>query len=75
MYSTYHFKSSSEITIDLLEAIKAAFKEKPVVITVEEDNNEFELSAEMKDILEERLEEDESIYLSADASIKKLHKK
>ncbi len=37
MHTTYHFKSASEITIDILNAIKTTFKEKSVIITVEED--------------------------------------
>ncbi|MFA6058879.1 MAG: hypothetical protein WC756_11825 [Taibaiella sp.] len=40
MYTTYHFKSVSEINPDILEAIKIAFKGKSVVITVEEENEE-----------------------------------
>lgn len=37
MYTTYHLNSASEITADVVEAIKAAFKEKPIVLTVEEE--------------------------------------
>jgi hypothetical protein len=40
MYTTYHFKSASDITVDVLNAIKTAFKEKPVVITIEEEMDE-----------------------------------
>ncbi len=40
MYATYHFKSAAEINSDIVEAIKAAFKGKPIVITVEEEMNE-----------------------------------
>ena len=40
MYTTYHFKSASEINIDVVDAIKAAFKGRPVVITVDEDLDE-----------------------------------
>lgn len=40
MYSTYHFKSASDITVGVLDAIKAAFKGKPIVITVEEEHDE-----------------------------------
>ena len=40
MYTTYHFKSAADINIDILNAIKTAFKEKPVVITIEEDVDE-----------------------------------
>ncbi len=37
MYSSYRFKSAADIDMDVLNAIKAAFKEKPVVLTVEEE--------------------------------------
>ena len=40
MYTTYHFQSASEINKDIIEAIKAAFKGKPIVITVEEEHDE-----------------------------------
>jgi hypothetical protein len=40
MYTTYHFKSALDINIDVLNAIKTAFKEKPVVITIEEEFDE-----------------------------------
>jgi|GEM_PF-2278918 len=40
MYTTYHFQSAADITVDVLNAIKTTFKEKPVVITVEEEMDE-----------------------------------
>ena len=40
MYTTYHFKSAADINMDIINAIKTAFKEKPVVITIEEDIDE-----------------------------------
>ena len=40
MYTSYHFKSAADINPDILEAIKAAFKGKAVVITVEEESDE-----------------------------------
>ena len=40
MYTTYHFQSATEINTDILDAIKAALKSKPVVITVEEEIDE-----------------------------------
>jgi hypothetical protein len=57
------------------DSIKAAFKSKPITIIVEEDESEFDLSKDMKDILDQRLEEDENTYLTAEASIKQLNKK
>ncbi len=37
MYSTYHLNSAADINEDILKAIKNTFKEKPIVITVEEE--------------------------------------
>ncbi|MBI2257352.1 MAG: hypothetical protein HYU67_00450 [Flavobacteriia bacterium] len=75
MYTTYHLNSAQDINSDILDAIKAAFKSKPITITVEEDHEDFELSTEMKSILDERLQEDEKTYLSAEDSINQLNKK
>jgi hypothetical protein len=75
MYTTYHLTSAQEVSTDILDAIKATFKSKPIIIIVEEDDSNFELTADMKAVLDERLEEDESTYLSAEASINQLNKK
>lgn len=40
MYTTFHFRSADEINGDMIKAIKAAFKSKPVTITVEEEYDE-----------------------------------
>lgn len=48
MYTTYHLKSAQEVSTDLLDAIKATFKSKPITIIVEEDKSNFELTEEMK---------------------------
>lgn len=37
MYTTYHLDSAQDINSDILDAIKANFKSKPIVITVEEE--------------------------------------
>ena len=75
MYTTYHLKSADEITSDLLDSIKAIYKSKPITIIVEEDEDNFEPDDEMKTILDERLEEDEQTYLSAETSIQQLRQK
>ena len=75
MYTTYHLKSAQEINSDLLDAIKAIYKSKPITIIVEEDENNYELDEEMKAILDERLEEDEQTYLTAESSINQLREK
>lgn len=75
MYTTYHLKSAQEVNSDILDAIKATFKSKPITITVEEDESDLELTEDMKKALDDRLQEDESTYLSADDSISQLNKK
>jgi hypothetical protein len=75
MYTTYHLPSAQDINSDILDAIKALFKSKPITIIVEEDDTDFELTTDMKTVLEERLLEDESTYLSAEESINQLNLK
>jgi len=75
MYTTYHLTSAQEVNSDILDAIKATFKTKPITIIVEEDKADFELSTEMKTVLDERIQEDESTYLTVEDSIKQLNKK
>ena len=74
MSTTYYLESADELNSDLLESIKAAYKSKPITITVEEEDY-FELDGEKKAILDERLKEDESTYLSGETSINLLKKK
>lgn len=76
MYTTYHLTSAQELNSDILESIKTAFKSKPITIIVEEDlNDDFELSNQMKAVLDERLIEDDKDYLSSEQSIQKLSSK
>jgi hypothetical protein len=75
MYTTYHLKSAQEINTDILDAIKAVFKSRPITIIVEEDDEGFELTNEMKAVLDERLQENENTYLSGEVSINELNKK
>jgi D-Tyr-tRNAtyr deacylase len=75
MYTTYHLSSAQEVNSDILDAIKLAFKSRPITITIEEEDQDFEISQELKNLLDERLLEDESDYMSADESIKQLKEK
>ena len=75
MYTTYHLTSAQEVSTDILDAIKAAFKSKPITIIVEEDNSDFELTDDMKSVLDERLKEDENSYQTTEESINQLNKK
>jgi len=61
MYTTYHLSSAQEITTDILEAIKANFKSKPIVITVEEemDTTTYLMSSPAnKNMLKKSIEQD-----------------
>ena len=75
MYTTYHLESAQDVSVDLLDSIKATFKSKSITITVEEADCDDELTDEMKAILDERLLEDESTYITGDESIAQLKEK
>ena len=73
MYTTYHLSSAQEVNSDILDAIKLAFKS--ITTTIEEEEQDLELSQEIKNLLDERLLENESDYITADESIKQLKEK
>ena len=75
MYKTYHLTSAQEVNSDILDAIKATFKSRPITIIVEENKEDFDLTTEMKTVLDERLLEDEKNYLTGEDSIKQLNEK
>ena len=75
MYTTYHLSSAQEVNSDILDAIKATFKSRPITIIVEENKVDFDLTTEMKTVLDERLQEDEKNHLTGEESIKQLNKK
>jgi hypothetical protein len=75
MYTTYHLNSAQEINTDILEAIKAVFKTRPITIIVQEDSFEYDLTDEMKSELDNRLQENEETYISAEESLKLLNDK
>ncbi len=75
MYTTFHLTSAQDINADILDAIKATYKSRPITIIVEEDEEHVELSSNMKNVLEERMNEDEETYLSGKDSIKQLIEK
>jgi len=72
MYTTYHLSSAQEVNTDILDAIKATFKSRPITIIVEEDNEDFELSGELKAVLDKRLLDDDTDYLTSEQSINQL---
>lgn len=75
MYTTFHFSSAEEADDRLLDAIKATYKTRPITITVKEDTEEFILTDEMKNIVDERLNEDVATYISGEESINSLKEK
>ena len=75
MHTTYYLDSAQDVNTDLLDSIKATFKSKSIIITVEEAYCEDELTDEMKAILDERLLEDESTYITGEESIAQLKEK
>ena len=56
MHTTYHLTSAQEISTEILDAIKIAYKSRPITITIEEDVN-FEISDETKKMLDFRLKD------------------
>jgi spore coat protein CotF len=63
MNVTYHLASVEELTTDILEAIKANFKSKPIVITVEEeiDATTYLMSSPAnKNVLKKSIEQDKN---------------
>jgi len=75
MQTTYHLVSAQELSTEILDSIKAKFKSKPITIIVKENEDDTELSNEMKSILNDRLKEDEATYLTLDESMDRLKDK
>lgn len=77
MYATYHLTSAQELSADIVDAIKATFKSKPITIIVEEDEGDFEceLTDEQKAILDDRVKEDRTNYLTVEESLNRISKK
>ena len=75
MHTTYHFLSAQELSTEILDSIKAKFKSKPITIIVKENDDEIELSSEMKSMLNDRLKEDEATYLTLNESMDRLKDK
>jgi hypothetical protein len=71
----YHLSSAQDIDSEFLESIKAIFKSKPITIIVEEGENDYDFTSESINILEERLQEDQSDYISGKDSIDQLRVK
>lgn len=73
MQTSFHFNSAQDITTEMLEKIRSTYKAKAVTIIVEEDNSLFySLSDEQKNILDSRLNESATDYISPSESIQRL---
>lgn len=76
MYTTYHLDSAEEIDIKFIDEIKATYKNRPINITImEEENTTFVLSDEQKAILDERLNEDKINYIPSKELFKSIFEK
>ncbi len=75
MTTTYHLSSAQDLNKDIMEAIKMAFQNKAITIVVQEEAKNYELSDNEKSILDQRLNEDKSGYISGEESIKQLNEK
>ena len=68
MQTTYHFLSAQDLSTEILDTIKSTFKSKPITIIVKENEEDIELSNEMKSMLNDRLKEDEATYYTVNES-------
>ena len=75
MFTTYHISSAQDLTTEIINTIKATYKNKAITIIVKEAEDNPILTDDQKSILDERLQEDESTYLSSEESLKQLNKK
>lgn len=75
MQTTFHFSSAEELNSEILNAIKATFKSKPITIIVEDDEENEGLNPQIIAELENRLAEPSTKYITATESIDKLNKK
>lgn len=76
MQTSFHFNSAQDITTEMLEKIRSTYKAKAVTIIVEEDNSSFySLSDEQKNILDSRLNESSTDYISPSESIERLKRR
>ena len=75
MYTTYHFLSAQELSSEIIDTIKAKFKSKSITLIVKENEDEIELSNDLKAMLDDRLKEDEATYLTLNESLDRLKNK
>jgi hypothetical protein len=74
MLTTFRFDSATELTVDVIEAIKVAFKSKAITITVTEEEHQDDTSFFMnrpidKEILLKSIEQDKNNQMTKNVNI------
>ena len=73
MYTSYHFSSAQDVSIDLIQSIKAAYKDRAIIITVEEDEPVPEgMTSQMVEKLDERLKDKDPVVIGEKELINQL---
>lgn len=73
MYTSYHFSSAQDVSIDLIQSIKAAYKNRAIIITVEEDEPVPEgMTSQMVEKLDERLKDKDPVVIGEKELINQL---
>ena len=76
MQTSFHFNSAQDINNEVLDKIKTTYNTKSITITVEEDYaDSYSLTDEQKNMLDNRVNENTSDYLSHNESIEHLKQK
>jgi hypothetical protein len=75
MYSTFQLSSAQELNNELFDSMKQLYGSKPITITIEDNDDDVLLTPEMRLVLDSRLLEDETTYLTAAQSIEQLKTK
>lgn len=73
MYTSYHFSSAQDVSIDLIQSIKAAYKNRAIIITVEENEPVPEgMTSQMVEKLDERLKDKDPVVIGEKELINQL---
>ena len=75
MQTSFHFNSAQDINNEVLDKIKSTYDTKSITITVEDNTDTYSLSVEQKNLLDNRVNENTSDYISASESINRLKRK
>ena len=76
MQTSFHFNSAQDINNEVLDKIKSTYNTKSITITVEENfADSYSLTDEQKNMLDNRVNENTSDYLSPNESIEHIKQK